>query len=239
MSKKPQKHEFALFYPELKVADKAFTIHDSEFVKRIGSVLRLRQGGEIILFSRDVHASVRLDAIDKKAVKVTVLSSGKNKKLIPFLTVILPVLKREALETALYACAELGVNEVYLVSTQKSLQVQKDEKRYQRIIIAAAEQSKNFSFPLVYGVRPLHEVFSLLEKSAVKLFADPSGSSLRTVIEKPEDMYVLMVGPEGDLTQDEKIVLQKEGFIFCHLTPTILRSPQALSVMVGCLRALI
>lgn len=235
MNKNSQKHEFAFYVPELKKGQKTITVNDPELLKRIESVLRLQVGEEIVFFSREIHVFARLDILTKKQIQAIVLKEEKNKEYAPFLTVLLPILKREALEAALYACTELGVNEVYLVSTQKSLQKQKDEKRYERIVIAAAEQSKNFSFPFVHSVQSLEEVLLMVEKEG-RVFADPSGKSLSTIIEKPKTSYVLMVGPEGDLTDDEKKLLQKEGFYFCHLTPTVLRSQQALSVLIGSFR---
>ena len=50
---------------------------------------------------------------------------------------------------------------------------------------------------------------------------------------------VLMVGPEGDLMGDEKAYLNGNGFVFCQLTPTILRAQQAVTVSVGALRSLL
>ena len=45
------------------------------------------------------------------------------------------------------------------------------------------------------------------------------------------------VGPEGDLTQEEKDYLKQQGFVFCRLTPTVLRARQAVALGLGILRS--
>ncbi len=63
---------------------------------------------------------------------------------------LLPLLKKIALEEALYACVELGAHSVQLVITNKSQHTWVDLKKWcacNEFMIAAAEQSKNFAFP--------------------------------------------------------------------------------------------
>ena len=45
------------------------------------------------------------------------------------------------------------------------------------------------------------------------------------------------VGPEGDLTLEEKAYLKQLGFVFCALTPTVLRAQQAVALGLGVLRS--
>jgi RsmE family RNA methyltransferase len=50
---------------------------------------------------------------------------------------------------------------------------------------------------------------------------------------------VLFVGPEGDLTDQEKVLLKQNGFIFCALTPTILRACEAIALGAGVVRSIL
>jgi RsmE family RNA methyltransferase len=47
-----------------------------------------------------------------------------------------------------------------------------------------------------------------------------------------------MVGPEGDLTHAEKEFLKEKNVVFCRLTPTVIRSKDALMIGLGVLRSL-
>jgi 16S rRNA U1498 N3-methylase RsmE len=78
--------------------------------------------------------------------------------------------------------------------------------------------------------------------SAYKIYCDPQGVPLVQCIEqvhalKPATL-VIMSGPEADLTQPEKSMLRSKGVIFCALTPTILRSFQAITLSAGIFRAI-
>jgi len=127
--------------------------------------------------------------------------------------------------------------------TQRTWGGQKEEERIERIMQAAAEQSKNFAFPKVSSPVPLEVAVAGVARDAIKIFFDPTGCSLNNLITSINTSLstriILSVGPEGDLTMDEKASLNGQGFVFCQLTPTILRAQQAVTVSVGALRSLL
>ena len=48
-----------------------------------------------------------------------------------------------------------------------------------------------------------------------------------------------MIGPEADLSTEEKNLLLKEYFSFVKLTPTVLRAYQAAGIALGIFRSLL
>ena len=109
---------------------------------------------------------------------------------------MLPLLKREALERALYSCVEMGANEIRLVVTKKTTREWGGEKefaRLQRIIISAAEQSKNFSIPLLYQPERFETVIDN-SNSDVCLFADPEGVPIGQVLKNTISSITILVG---------------------------------------------
>lgn len=240
---KDNKHEFALFYSDLPVENSTHTvlIKDVSLVQRISSVLRLKAGDGLILFNQKIHAQVELKDCSKKACSVLVKTWHNNKKLLPVITVFLPLLKRDAFESALYASTALGATQIQLIQTEKTRkwQGQKELERLERIVIAAAEQSKNFNFPFILPPCPLQEALKMHHNVTQKLFADPTGKHFSEILKnhKKEQDMLLFVGPEGDLTTSEKQLL-KDAFVFCKLTPTILKSEQALALLLGMVRSL-
>ena len=106
---------------------------------------------------------------------------------------------------------------------------------------AAAEQSKQFVLPKLYPIIPLE--MKVYPPTVTKLFFDPAGILLKEALiyieQKRSDEIVACVGPEGDLTYEEKLKLTDQGFIFCALTPTILRAHQAVTIGLGVLRSLL
>jgi 16S rRNA (uracil1498-N3)-methyltransferase len=158
----------------------------------------------------------------------------------------LPLLKKDDFETALYSLVELGTTTIQLIATQKTQRSWAGEKeldRCQRIMIAAAEQSKNFIIPTL--IPPIHlteYLKKITENEHPKIYFDPQGSAglalLNNLAQQKAKHYMLMVGPEGDLTQSEKELLQAKSFYFCQLTPTVLRSVSAVILGAGIMRTL-
>ena len=245
-------HSFAFFYPETTQRGAGVpvggicTIDDRVLCHRIMHVLRLNKGESFTLFDSHKHMECVLEAVNERSVQARVRAYECNVMYAPHIALILPMLKKEAFEESIYALTELGVNEIHLVYTKKTQRMwggQKEQERVERIMQAAAEQSKNFAFPKVIGPFSLEKIVADTHRDALKIFFDPKGCALNDAITSintsMSNNIVLMVGPEGDLMGDEKAYLNGNGFVFCQLTPTILRAQQAVTVSVGALRSLL
>lgn len=244
-----REHEFALYLDSLSqaVADQAdlLRIVDVALMHRIVHVLRLEKGDTLVLFDQNIHVKATIESIEKKGIVCIMQVAEQNNVVTPHITVWLPILKREAFEEAIYALVELGVNEIQLMLTAKEQRHwtgQKEMQRIHNIMVAAAEQSKNFAMALVHEPRTLAELLAATNE-ARGIFFDVEGEALlevaSTIREHTYERYVIAVGPEGDLLDSEKFQLQKASFLFVRLTPTVLRAQQALAVGVGAVRSLL
>jgi len=248
-----QKHEFALYIESLSILlqeksfDSSVIFTDEKLFHRVVNVLRLRVGQECIFFDQKMYITAQIKAfVGKKQIHITVQATQQTVSLYPTVTFLLPVLKRDDLESALYVLTEMGVNTIQLVFTHKSVNqwsFDRDRERVQRIIIAAAEQSKNFAYPYVKEPIPLDLALKQYKDVSTKIFFDPQGEEMFTVMQsvysaQPEHI-LLLVGPEGDLKIEEKEMIQINNFIFCALTPTVIRAAQAASLAAGLVRSLL
>ncbi len=235
------KHEFALHYADLAPVKSGtlVTISDPTLVHRMVTVLRLQKEDELILFDREQHVAVQIVVVGKKQLQIKLGDLQKNKILTPTITVLLPLLKREAFADAIYSCVELGANNIQLVTTSKTHKNwtgNKELEHAHKVMIAAAEQSKNFAYPQLQSPMALQELGS----SPHSYFFDPAGLPMQEILKNrftQGDEITLMIGPEGDLTPQEKELLKSKGFIFCALTPTVLRAQQALALGLGAFRS--
>ena len=143
--------------------------------------------------------------MSKKEVQYEVVSSEQIVSIDPEISCLLPLLKRDALEDAVTRLAILGVSHIQLVITEKSRRsiATKEFDRLEKMIIAAAEQSKQFAMSVI---KPAQSLESLLPINGQHLFLfDQYGSSAREVIVKSHtDPIVVAFGPEGDFTDNEK-----------------------------------
>lgn len=249
-NKTNQAHEFALYYQELSRSipqiqqETKIEITDRDFVHRVGRILRLNSDESVIIFDRNWHMRGTILIVDKHKLVIKAVKIQNNALFEHSITCFLPLLKREALEESVYGLAALGIQEIHLVNTQKVQRSwsSKELERLQRVVIAAAEQSKYFSFPSVHEPVLLSELLKKDWSRNQLLFFDPLGEPLFSVIttgNKAQKEMVFMIGPEGDLTTQEKKLLREQGFIFCALTQTILRAEQAVCLAGGILRMIL
>lgn len=248
-----EKHEFAVYKAGLmqdvgiRKDDFEWWIDDADMCHRIAKILRMKIGDTVTFFDRFMHAQCQLQEIkSKRLIVMHVVMCAKNVILAPAVTCVLPLLKRDDLEQAVYLLAELGVSDIQLVITNKSVHAwnkEKDLERLERIMVAAAEQSKQFAMPVLRAPITFELWCEMAAKqNAIKIYFDMHGEPLLHYLAQHEKhataSYTLMMGPEGDLTAREKEAIQHVGFSFCKLTPTTLRAVHALCVGVGAFRSL-
>ena len=247
------RHQFALYIESLHDivhnTNKKGLLHidDEQLAHRIVHILRLGINDTCILFDQFYQAQASLvGVVKKKILSFTIQPVAQNTQLKPDISILLPLLKRDALEDTVYGLTEVGVNTIQLVITQKVHRTwggAKEHERLQRVIISAAEQSKNFSFPTL--IEPI-QYLNALQQCATdeKFFFDHAGNPTAYLCAKllnkttASDSIAILIGPEGDLTAQEKITAQKHGFEAYMLTPTILRSTQAASLAAGIIRSI-
>lgn len=247
------KHTFAFYIENIKqktlqttVGQEIF-IEDKDLCHRIQHVVKLEKSEHFSIFDRQYNALLQLKKIvSKKSILSTLIKKEKNNIITPHITFLLPLLKKEHFEQSLYSLVELGAQIIQPIVTQKSQKAFKFQKAYNRftkIMIAAAEQSKHFAFPTLEDPIEIGQYKSTPQKKSTSIFFDPEGINANDLIKNLKDQsyehITLMIGPEGDLTIEEKETIKQQGFIFCKLTPTVLRACQAVPVGLGLLRSLL
>lgn len=249
-----EKHKFAFFTEDvalLKQVDHDYLLRDADVVRRLLSVVRVQPGDNILLFDDAWQVACAVIACTKKEITVRVTARTKHITLQPTIIFLLPLLEREAFEASLEALTVMGVTEIIPVITHKSRKkwgevtggVSKERDRARRLMIAAAEQSKQFVLPAIHKVVALDDAVAQVKKdsSVEKLFFDAQGKPAFDVLaqmkKNDKKVIVALVGPEGDLTGEEKNLVREQGFVFCKLTPTILRASSAVEVGMGLLRS--
>lgn len=239
-----QEHLFSLYAPNVIdaswVSGAKAVLKSQDLIHRMTKVLRFDIEQQCVLFDQYQHAMVVIQNISKKEIIVDVIGLYQQKPIDPHITFLLPLLKKEALEQAVYSLCELGINQIQLVVVQKSrhqLMGEKEFQRLQNIVIAAAEQSKQYAMLQLLRPKPLAEVVTVHSKGSVAIVFDPAGKSFFTLREKiASNPTVLLVGPEAGLTDQELQLLEKNMFLSCALTSTTLRAVQAVALGAGLVR---
>jgi 16S rRNA (uracil1498-N3)-methyltransferase len=249
-------HIFSCYYPYLSDHIEKFslsqfvTITDKDLWHRLVRVLRLETSGSFILFDQFIHMHVKLEheTFQKKGnIVVSVSNIKKNQALKPSVVLACGLLKKEAFEKIVYFGSQMGADQIIpLIATRvhRSWGNQKELERLRRISVAACEQSKQYVFPELCNPLNIESFFTTIKSTSdacKKICFESTGHSLFTLLDqihrKPPQKIVIVVGPEGGFTSSELDQFKQGGFEFYALTPTILRSVEAVNVGLGSIRS--
>lgn len=242
MHKTDEKHIFAVYIADLFAHQKvnvgtSVPITDEHVVHRIVTVLRMQIGQELILFDDTNHYQITISDIKKnKAITVKISLIASNPKPNLEIDFVLPLLKKEALEEAIYSLTEIGASSISLVITCKSQKQLTDKEfaRLHKVKVSAAEQSKYFAMPVIAKPVALEKFGTQI---APALLFDPSGKPALELLlplhQQKIKKITCLIGPEGGLIASEVQMASQLGFKPCKLTATVLRAVQAAAVGAG------
>lgn len=247
-------HKFAIYLEDLSAKTKnletneQLAFKDKDIWHRITNVLRLSENEIFELFDEKINIECKLlkESFSKSGNLFLLIVNKKENALIkPKITLYLGLTRKEAFEASIYYACQMGVEIVQPLLTKK---VQRkfggdiEMQRLKRICIAAAEQSKNFILPLIKNPIAIDKLNTNNEKEDnLKLYCHIDGdnlfSTLSEINKKNFQRISIAAGPEGDFTEEECQILKSNGFRATLLTPTILRSEDAVCVALGSIRS--
>ena len=230
-------HRF--FVPSEWTDDDRVEIH-GEVAHRIGRVLRLAPGAEIVLFDGSgMEWTVRLDGVARDHAAGRVLSSEKGRgEPTVRLTLYQGVMKGSKFDWTLQKGTELGVSCFVPMDCRRSVpRIRRESQparlaRWRKIIVEAAEQSGRAVIPDVADPVTFQEVCDALERAPGLVVLPWEGESAKSlsaaVSEAPDSKEVaLVIGPEGGLDPEEVDYARGKGLEPVSLGRRILRAETA------------
>ena len=230
-------HRF--FVPSEWTDDDRVEIH-GEVAHRIGRVLRLAPGAEIVLFDGSgMEWTVRLDGVARDHAAGRLLSSEKGRgEPTVKLTLYQGVMKGSKFDWTLQKGTELGVSCFVPMDCRRSVpRIRRESQparlaRWRKIIVEAAEQSGRAVIPDVADPVTFQEVCDALERAPGLVVLPWEGESAKSlsaaVSEAPDSKEVaLVIGPEGGLDPEEVDYARGKGLEPVSLGRRILRAETA------------
>ncbi len=138
----------------------------------------------------------------------------------------------------LYAAAQMGVTSIQPIITERAQTELLPLERMQQIMISACEQAKQFHIPEIKKLCNIDSI-PLCDKNSFRFFADPAGNELinATFLKQSFETYEVAIGPEAGFTQNDEEILKQKNFMPYALTPTILRTIDAVPLTIGIIRS--
>lgn len=225
-----------LFYnPALTETSENFTF-DREESKHIVKVLR-KQEGDILHVTNGLGFIFTVEIVigmDTKC-QVKIISAEKQKPLDYKLHLaVAPTKMNDRYEWFLEKATEIGVTSITPIICDRSEKKHIKSDRFEKIIQSAAKQSLQSYCPILNEAISLKEFIKNNCKSGTLLIAhceETDKKSLKSVLKKGDEI-TLLIGPEGDFSDNEIKLAIENGYIPVTLGDTRLRTETA--AIVGC-----
>ena len=193
----------------------------------LGNVLRLKEGGELLVFDGGsgewlAHIS---DAA-KKRMTLTVERRTREPEIVPDVWLAFAPVKRTQTDWLVEKATELGAARLIPVMTQRTVAGRVKIERLEAISIEAAEQCGRTLLPEI--LEPL-SLKQLLDQTGSRTlyFADEEGGE-PAASAMASGSALILTGPEGGFTAEERaLVRSAHGSIAISLGPRILRAETA------------
>lgn len=213
-------------------------IIEGEDVKHISKVLRCKIGEELEVCDNDNNEYIcEITDIDKGTVILDILEKIDIKRESDLKVKLYQGLpKGPKMEIILQKLTEVGVDEIILVQTKRSVTKVDDKKedkkidRWQRIIYEAAKQSKRGKIPKLRGVLSFKEALEEMKNNDFNIipYENERTKSIKKALKGVNINNIgIFVGPEGGFDDSEIQSVESIGGQSVSLGPRILRTETA------------
>ena len=240
----------ALFYVDALPEVGALAVVDGDEGFHAANVRRIRVGEELDL-SDGAGAVGRcvVEEVAKARLSARVLERWDVEAAKPAVTVVQALPKSDRSELAVELATEAGADAFVAwqaarcVARWDGAKADKGLRRWRAVARAAARQSRRPHIPSVTGVTSTGELVADVRKavaagSTVLALHESATEPLTKPALAQADSLMLVIGPEGGITDDELAALSDAGATVVRLGPTVLRTSTAAAVALGALGAL-
>ncbi|GAY10354.1 16S rRNA (uracil(1498)-N(3))-methyltransferase [Pseudonocardia sp. N23] len=215
--------------------------------RHAATVRRLRVGEEITLadgrggLARAVVDTVGRDRLDLRVVSVAVLDPPT-----PRVVLAQALVKGERSELAVELATEAGVDEILpwraarcVAKWEDGARGEKALARWRTTVRSAAKQARRPWVPPVGAPVSTRELAALaLRFDRILVLHESATDGLAAALTPDVREVLLVVGPEGGVSDDEIAALTAAGAVAVRLGPEVLRASTAAAVALGAIGAL-
>ncbi len=234
-------------YSPLPLRSGATVTLDKQAAQHVLRVLRLQPGDTLVLFNgqpvNNRYGEYRA-TLQGSSGEVLIGEFATRDTESPLtITLAQGVSRGERMDYAVQKAAELGVAHIVPLITEfcvVKVREERMEKRiahWQGIATSACEQSGRMRVP---DIAPQQTLGAWLPaaRAAVKLVLDPLATQTLPRLPEPQGNIILLVGPEGGLSDAEVMQAKQAGFVPVRLGPRILRTETVPAAALAALQTL-
>ena len=211
-------------------------ILNDDDVFHLTRVMRARRGDNIEVVSDGMVYLAEVQSLRPLEISL-VKRIRENNELSNDVILIASLIKGEKMDLVLQKATELGVSEIVLLQSERSVvKIKKDDKdvkfaRFNKILKEAAEQSRRSKIPALYRLIDIVNLRTI--EADVRLIAyegmEGNTESFNKVLQniKSKDKIAIIIGPEGGFSEKEIDIATHLGYKKISLGRRILRAETA------------
>jgi 16S rRNA (uracil1498-N3)-methyltransferase len=222
-------------YQRIPLSPDAMIQLDDQASHYVAHVLRAAINEELIIFNGEGgEYSAVITAINKKntTVKIKKFNPRESESSLE-LYLAQGISRGEKMDYTIQKAVELGIKKILPLLTERST-VKLDEERrikrqqhWQSVAISACEQSGRNHVPVVLMPESFTKGLSMLSADWKFLLSPTSNRRLKELPIQSTQHIILLIGPEGGLSENEIQEASRNGFLPLNLGPRILRTETA------------
>ncbi len=197
--------------------------------KHLTKVLRKKVGDELsVIDGKGYLYIVRIISLEKNSSQIEIIRKEKKEKNHNYYLhiAIAPTKNISRFEWFLEKATEIGIDEITPIICQRSERKKINMQRCNRILISSIKQSLKFYKPKLN--EPSNFSDFIKEKlEGDKLIAHCLKTEKNKINKSNQKKYIILIGPEGDFTENEITNALKNGFKATTLGNSRLRTETA------------
>ncbi len=216
-------------------ANNNFIIINDDY-HHIVNVMRMNIGDQIEVSYYNKLYLCKIDNIEINKIILSIVNElNENNELNVNLVLAQALVKEEKFEYILQKGTELGINAFIPIIMDRSIvkldnhKIDKKKTRWSRICKEASEQSKRLIIPRINDPITIKELIKLNYDYKILCSTNEKENNIKRVLQnlKENDTILIVIGPEGGITDIEEQLLIDNGFIKVSLGSRVLRTETA------------
>jgi len=230
-------HQFLFYTPSLETKAKTVDLERDDH-HHLTRVLRMKVGETAYAGNgRGMIAKCEVAEIHRNRTILRVTKVVPPQKSACVATLAMACTKKDAFETIVKQCTELGVTRFVPVAADRSHGTVYSPafiRRLGRIAVSAMKQSFRATLPPIDGVIDMNALIDSFKDYDHVVVGDSDGEPLEAA---GRGSVLVVVGPEAGFSKAERTLLRESGATLCAISSQRLRSETAAAAMTAILLA--
>ena len=198
----------------------------------LSKVMRLNIGKSFSLFNQSGEWEAKIKDIYKGIVEFSVIKKLRSPNNEREIWLAFAPIKLNYLNLMIQKATEIGVTRFIPILTERTVVRNLNDKRLNKIIIEASEQSNRLNVPSLDKLTKL-DIFLKSNQNTNIIFGDLNTKNKKIDL-KNKDPLCVLIGPEGDFSiKERESVLKLKNITPLKINDNILRSETAAISMIS------